>query len=122
MALDARDGHVAWQAELPPIGRISPLGDEEGVIIRLREDSVRSICLPAQFGPPTVLADGTVFVGRSDGKIYQVRPPPTIGTGQAEVRTIEIGASVLPAQPTAWAPGIMAITTCDDIHVFNTSA
>jgi len=111
VAFDARTGAPQWSTELPPYGRLAARGDEEGFLQR-RELKLRDQCLPAQFGSPTVSADGTVYVGRADGLLYAVER----GTGR--FRTFDAQAGFL-HPGTSWAPGMMAVTTCDGLFVWN---
>eukprot|EP00413_Alexandrium_margalefii_P001577 CAMPEP_0204523412 /NCGR_PEP_ID=MMETSP0661-20131031/6825_1 /ASSEMBLY_ACC=CAM_ASM_000606 /TAXON_ID=109239 /ORGANISM="Alexandrium margalefi, Strain AMGDE01CS-322" /LENGTH=483 /DNA_ID=CAMNT_0051529111 /DNA_START=52 /DNA_END=1503 /DNA_ORIENTATION=+ len=109
-AFDTRSGQPQWTTELPPYGRLSARGDEEGLPAR-QKLGIRTICLPAQFGSPTISRDGTVYVGRADGRLYAVES----GTGR--YRTFDTGAGFL-HPGTSWAPGMMAVASCDGLFVW----
>jgi len=110
-AFDAHTGVPQWSTELPPYGRLAARGDEEGYLER-QQLKHRNQCLPAQFGAPTISADGTIYVGRADGLLYAVES----GTGR--FRTFDAKAGFL-HPGTSWAPGMMAVTTCDGLFVWN---
>jgi outer membrane protein assembly factor BamB len=109
-AFDAKTGQPRWSTELPPFGRMAALGDEEGWIER-RVRHQRDQCLPAQFGAPTVSGNGDIYVGRADGKLYAVEPR----TGKYRVFDTEAGF-LHPG--TIWAPGLMAVPSCDGLFVW----
>mmetsp|Transcript_20722 Transcript_20722/g.64727 ORF Transcript_20722/g.64727 Transcript_20722/m.64727 type:complete len:149 (-) Transcript_20722:81-527(-) len=111
-AFDARTGAPTWSTELPPYGRKAARGDEEGYLERKRLMNPRDQCLPAQFGAPTISADGTIYVGRADGLLYAVE------SGTGKFRTFDAEAGFL-HPGTSWAPGMMAVTTCDGLFVWN---
>jgi len=110
-AYDTRTGEPRWSTELPPYGRLAARGDEEGFLVR-RSLGHRDQCLPAQFGAPTISADGTIYVGRADGFLYAV------GSGTGKFSTFDAEAGFL-HPGTSWAPGMMAVTTCDGLYVWN---
>jgi len=109
-AFSAQTGLPLWSTSLPPYGRYAAAGDEEGVLVR-RALGHRDQCLPAQFNAPTLSADGTIYVGRADGKLYAV------GQGTGTFSTFAAGAGFL-HPGTAWAPGMMAVSSCDGLFVW----
>jgi len=111
-AFDAKTGVPSWSQDLTPYGRMAAAGDEEGFLERLSLGH-RNQCLPAQFGAPTVSGDGTIYVGRADGNLYAIRPK---GSG-AVVTTFQTGAGFL-HPGTSFAPGMMAVTSCDGLFVW----
>jgi len=116
LSLDAATGRVLWRYEAEPYDRRAPMGDEEGFLERMRLTPARSICLPAMWGSPTIAGDGTVYVGRSDGRLYAVRGDAA--SGRAEATTFFTGAGAL-HPGAALAPGLMAFATCDSLFVFH---
>lgn len=109
-AFDARTGEQKWFVELPPYGRLSARGDEEGYLER-KGLQHRDQCLPAQFGSPTISADGTVWVGRADGLLYAVDGK------KGTYRTYDTGTGFL-HPGTSWAPHVMAVASCDGVFVW----
>lgn len=110
-AFETATGNPLWSTELPPYGRLAARGDEEGFLTRISL-GIRSQCLPAQFGAPTIGNDGTVYVGRADGKLYAV------GNATGTFETFDAQAGFL-HPGTSWAPGMMAVTSCDGLFVWN---
>ena len=89
VSMSAADGKVQWRTPFPPYGYNADIGDELGIIERMKAQSQgvlagRTVCLPAQFGGPTVSSNGILYVGRADGFLWAfradsgelVRPPP----------------------------------------------
>jgi outer membrane protein assembly factor BamB len=110
-AFDAKTGEPKWTTELPPYGRTSAAGDEEGYPER-KKLGIRNSCFPEQFGSPTVSGDGTIYVGRADGALYAVES----GTGNFK-KAFETGAG-FQHPGTIWAPGMMAVPSCDGLFVW----
>lgn len=111
-ALDAKTGELVWAKDLTPYGRLAAAGDEEGYALRLSLHH-RPECLPAQFSAPTISGDGTIYVGRSDGNLYAIKPEGS----DAVVNTFHTGAGFL-HPGTSFAPGMMAVTSCDGLFVW----
>jgi len=109
MAFDAQTGEEQWRHEVKPWGRLSAAGDEEGVVERLLNQR-RALCMPSHWGAPTLSADGTVYVGRTDGQLYAVSPSKGVETYRTGAGASHPGAS--------FAPGMMAYTDCDSLYVF----
>lgn len=109
-AFDAGTGEPLWTHAVPPLGRVAFAGDEEGWLTR-KALGHREICLPAHWTAPTIDADGTVYVGRSDGKMYKYSP----ATGES---TFTTGTAGLHSGMT-FAPGMAAYADCDSVYVWN---
>mmetsp|Transcript_89809 Transcript_89809/g.199545 ORF Transcript_89809/g.199545 Transcript_89809/m.199545 type:complete len:486 (+) Transcript_89809:44-1501(+) len=145
MAFDAFTGMPQWQFQAPvyhsppfvdPV--MAAYGDYQGVTERAAA-GVQPICLPAHWSCPTITGDGAVLAGRSDGNLYAIRGPAARTDGRlpnlAHVRSTALlgidyatsdgveaeifeakGASLHGA--SAFAPGMMAFSTCDTLYVF----
>ena len=116
VSLDAASGDKQWELPIKPYGRESAIGDEEGVLIRLKYDRRRPVCAPPQWSAPVISGDGVVHIGRADGHLYAISPPSSTNS-LPNVRKFDAGSAFL-HPGTAWAPGLMAVTTCDTLHVF----
>lgn len=118
-AFDPASGTPQWSFEFPPYGRVAARGDEEGVLARTAL-GIWDQCLPAQFSSPTFSSDGTVYVGRADGKLWAVGDKNGDGTisPETEVATFDTQAGFL-HPGTSFAPGTMAVTSCDSLFVWN---
>ena len=142
MAFQASTGMPRWQYQAPvyhsPPGVVPLLaayGDYQGVLSRMAHH-VQGICLPAHWSCPTISGDGTIFAGRSDGKLYMVNGPSaddlsklpqinsTLPLGIDYPTSNGVTASVFDARgaslhgAAAFAPGMMAFGTCDSLYVF----
>eukprot|EP00440_Ansanella_granifera_P004553 gb/GFBE01004936.1/.p1 GENE.gb/GFBE01004936.1/~~gb/GFBE01004936.1/.p1 ORF type:complete len:485 (+),score=108.58 gb/GFBE01004936.1/:1-1455(+) len=131
MALDAESGELLWQYQNEPWHGPQAKGDIEGALERAAV-GVQTICLPAHWSAATISADGVVFGARSDGRLYAVRGPAnTAPLGQdpaslpvdfattpgVEAEIFDAGGASLHGA-TAWAPGQLAVGTCDSLFVF----
>lgn len=119
LAFDAATGEQLWRFEAPPwFGPAA--GDAEGEAIR-RSLKHRHACVPASWSSPTFAADGTVYVGHESGLLYALRDADGDGVvgGNEEVSSFDTRAGFLHSG-TSFAPGMMAIASCDSLFVFNT--
>lgn len=127
MAFDASTGKPQWfyQAPLFETPTAMAVGDLEGLV-----DRHGSICLPAHWGAPIITNDGTIYVGRMDGKLYALTGPIDAGnlevpssmdfesTDGVNVETFDAHGASLHGS-SAFAPGMMAFATCTDtVFVF----
>mmetsp|Transcript_72471 Transcript_72471/g.167887 ORF Transcript_72471/g.167887 Transcript_72471/m.167887 type:complete len:471 (+) Transcript_72471:78-1490(+) len=131
MALDAATGDELWRFQAPPFSNIEGLarGDVEGYDVRAasKDPYVLPICAPAHWGAPIITGDGTVYAIRMDGLLYAVRAPtvseaPATGidfhsSSGVEVETFDALGCALHGS-FAFAPGTMALQTCDSLWVF----
>lgn len=135
MAFDAASGELQFKWQAPVIGRDDVVGDAEGLATRLVTDPLHIFCLPPQWSAPTMAADGAVYIGRADGFLYVLRAParsqfeaPGVATERlpinfdstpgVDVERFDLGAGFTHGG-TAWAPGMMAIATCDTLFVYH---
>mmetsp|Transcript_115759 Transcript_115759/g.160619 ORF Transcript_115759/g.160619 Transcript_115759/m.160619 type:complete len:497 (-) Transcript_115759:115-1605(-) len=112
-AFDVATGKQIWTHKLPSWFRLAAMGDEEGLGQRI-ENNDRLFCLPAPLTTPTIAGDGTVYVGEVSGRLYGVKH---LGDGKVEEHYFDTGGAFLHGG-AALAPGMLAITTCDSLHVF----
>mmetsp|Transcript_87329 Transcript_87329/g.255412 ORF Transcript_87329/g.255412 Transcript_87329/m.255412 type:complete len:488 (-) Transcript_87329:76-1539(-) len=118
IAFDTKTGATRWNYRTPNWQRRAAKGDEEGFLERATYQ--RSlICLPTSWGTPTMSGDDTVYVGHVSGLLYAVKDhngddhiDPT-----TDLSTFDMDAAPLPNNP-AWAPGMMAVASCDTLFVF----
>lgn len=108
LAFNAQTGESQWSTELPMYGRLAARGDEEGYLQRKKLHH-RDQCLPTQLTAPTISGDGTVYVGRADGLLYAVK--------RGNYTTFDAAAGFM-HPGTAWAPGMMAVASCDGLFVW----
>mmetsp|Transcript_120260 Transcript_120260/g.285741 ORF Transcript_120260/g.285741 Transcript_120260/m.285741 type:complete len:473 (-) Transcript_120260:42-1460(-) len=126
LALDAATGDTIWEYQAKPWSGVHGFGagDVEGLATRLH-DRIQFMCLSAHWSAPMIDGDGSVLVGRMDGKLYQVLGPERefvdaenteVSTGVA-ARLIDLQSSSLHGALSA-APGMFAVSTCDTLRVF----
>lgn len=108
IALDAVKGSLLWSHEVPAWH-----GWGAG-------DTMEQVCLPDSFGNAAISGDGTVFVGFQSGHLIGINDKD--GNGQIspeEIAEFDTGRCV---QGTpAIAPGMLAFTPCNGLHVFKTA-
>jgi len=135
MAFDAATGTPQWHFNAKAYdGPFSMAkGDIEGYGERSRFNKGHEICLPAHWSSANIDGNGFVYAARSDGFVYGVRGPaaaaPLTSAALAQLRPdfestpgLEVrvfdgqGASLHGA--FAFAPGRMAVATCDTLYMF----
>lgn len=115
--LDAASGELRWRYEFPRWDSIHVMGDDEGILTRLGA-GVQPFCIPNGWGSPSVDASGTIFLGHQNGHLYSLRDADGNGRiSESEVSVFSMGASSTHFGG-AYAPGMMAWTSCDSVFVF----
>ncbi|CAK0798365.1 unnamed protein product [Prorocentrum cordatum] len=115
-ALDPNTGDLRWSKEGPTLWTGFCAGDKEGADIR-RAMGGREKCSPNSWSIPVIDAAGDLYIGNHVGALYkygqsngnQVQLLSTLNTGVAtQDAAIAIG------------DGVMAVTTCTSLIVFQT--
>jgi len=121
IAFDAYTGATKWTYRAPDWQRLAGKGDEEGVVTRSAQGMAFPFCSPTAWGAPALSGDDTVYVGHVSGLLYAVKDHNSDGyiDPEAEVSTFDMDAAPLRSNP-AWAPGMMAVASCDSLFVFKT--
>jgi len=122
VALDAQTGQTLWTFSPPLYRGLSCAGDEELFWPRLmkrREDPLGDeYCLPDSWSQAVIDANGTVFVGNMDGRLYIVRDED--GDGEIagrEASSLDFGNAFQATQ--AIAPGMFVVVPCGGgMHVW----
>mmetsp|Transcript_35673 Transcript_35673/g.113370 ORF Transcript_35673/g.113370 Transcript_35673/m.113370 type:complete len:507 (-) Transcript_35673:96-1616(-) len=110
LVIDAEKGQLQQDHQVKPYGGIAAAGDEEGYLER-GQNHTRKTCGPPHWSAPTISKDGTVFVGRVDGRLYAYHPERGVSS------TYYTGTA--PTHPgVSFAPGMMAYADCDSLYVF----
>jgi len=117
-AFDAETGEPQWRVELPTWRWYSAAGDEEGLATR-RKNGHRLICLPPASSYLTLDAQGAIYFGHLDGRLYRIKDWNGDGRIDAgtEVCAFEAGSGFLTGGPSI-APGVLAVASCDTLYVF----
>mmetsp|Transcript_15392 Transcript_15392/g.26933 ORF Transcript_15392/g.26933 Transcript_15392/m.26933 type:complete len:523 (-) Transcript_15392:197-1765(-) len=129
---DAETGALQWQYQEPVYMEPAARGDSEGFKQRMLMNSPHVVCLPAPWSSPTVDGSGAIYLGHMSGLLHVLRGPAAGSfekdekalsemepetTPGVQVYSMDLGAGYLHGG-TAWAPGMMAVATCDTLHVF----
>jgi outer membrane protein assembly factor BamB len=119
-ALDPHNGHMRWKRDGPTLWRTECAGDKEGADIR-RAMGGREACHPNSWSIPAMDAAGDTYVGNQVGELQ--RWGSTSGGG---ARTVELLSTLSTGQAfqdaaISFGDGVMAVTTCTSLIVFQTS-
>lgn len=106
-AVDAETGKVKWIFNLPMWYGATP------------GDSPTFICMPDSFSNPSISGDGVAYIGTMTGRIYALQDVD--GDGQLDESKGEVSywnASFGFQGSPGIAPGLLAVTPCNGLHVF----
>lgn len=120
LAFDPETGSPRWRfSAVPAWEGYMARGDEEAFLARAVTFGIRAMCGPASWTAPTLDAAGAVYLGHAGGGLYALRDADGDGVvqGPLEVSTFDAEAAFMPAG-ASFAPGIMAIASCDGLFVF----
>jgi len=122
-AFDAQTGEPRWRFDdIQPWGKVNCRNDEEEFLQhKLKGHDSRPVCGPASWSSPTIDGRGTVFVAGMNGIFYAIRDADGDGiiNSKTEVSQLDIGSASLHGG-AAFAPGLMAFSSCNRLHVFQT--
>lgn len=123
LAFDAQAGTPQWRyRDIPSWGKVASAGDEEHFWYRIfKGQYVRPVCGPASWSAPTVDGRGTTYAAAMNGYMYAIRDADGNGAidSETEVSIMRLGAASLHGG-SAFAPGMMAFASCDELFVFRT--
>mmetsp|Transcript_142421 Transcript_142421/g.442862 ORF Transcript_142421/g.442862 Transcript_142421/m.442862 type:complete len:251 (+) Transcript_142421:260-1012(+) len=118
VALDADTGKQKWQHTFMVWDRPTAMGDQEGYKQKLVSQPFRAMCCPVAYSSPSVDGNGVVYIGHMSGNIYGVKDWDKNGRiTEDEVYKFNAEGAFLHSGP-AFAPGMFAFTTCDQLFVF----
>lgn len=118
---DAKTGHQTFFMHGEDGGKQYCAADNLG--FRLRKLlGIRNICAPLAWSSPTITPDGTIYIGNQFGKLMQINDLNGDGhiNTATELSVFEAGAAFTD-QGGSFAPGMMAIASCDTLFVFNSN-
>mmetsp|Transcript_34380 Transcript_34380/g.109129 ORF Transcript_34380/g.109129 Transcript_34380/m.109129 type:complete len:526 (-) Transcript_34380:67-1644(-) len=120
VAMDAATGQRLWTWTPPVYPRLACKGDEEALVLRMTM-GIRSQCMTASWGAPSIGGDGVVYAPHMNGMVYAIKDINGNGIIEeaTEVTSFDAESAFLHGGPT-FAPGTMAVTTCDSLWVWNT--
>jgi len=116
---DAETGGLRWIFHGPMQTGLLQAGDAEGMAFR-KKRGIRPFCMPNGWSASTIDSDGTVFVGNEEGNFYALRDMDGDGVvfGPNEVALYDAKAAFSGSSSPAFAPGLMAVASCDTLLVF----
>lgn len=117
---DAATGELQWVFDGPrQIGLKMASYD-----LPLEEQKKQKVfCIPTPWGAPTIDATGTVYIGNQEGPFFALRDSNGDGRvqGEGEVSSFETMRAFIGSEAPSFAPGMIAVNTCDKLHVFKYS-
>lgn len=122
-SFDAASGRLQWRLELPTYFGFAAAGDEAGALQR-QAAGVRDICLPAASSAYTMDAQGAVYFGHMDGRLYKIKDWNGDGNidFDSEVCSYDTKTAGLVGSPTIAPGGYLIYAGCDGLYVFRDSA
>mmetsp|Transcript_142422 Transcript_142422/g.442867 ORF Transcript_142422/g.442867 Transcript_142422/m.442867 type:complete len:252 (+) Transcript_142422:260-1015(+) len=118
VALDAATGKRRWKHTLMVWSRPTAKGDQEGYAQKIATQPWRAMCCPVAYSSPSVDGNGVVYIGHMSGKIFGVKDWDKNGRiSDDEVYEFDAEGAFLHSGP-AFAPGVFAFTTCEQLFVF----
>ncbi|CAK0860509.1 unnamed protein product [Prorocentrum cordatum] len=119
--LDPQNGHSRWTREGPTLWSDRCAGDLEGGDIR-RAMGGRAACEPGAWSTPVVDSYGDVYIGNQVGELQRwgSRDRSVGARGVELLSTLSTGVA-FQDQAISFAPGVMAVSTCTSLIVFQTA-
>jgi outer membrane protein assembly factor BamB len=121
-SVDPGSGHIRWMKDGPTLWTSHCAGDKEGSDIR-RAMGGRAKCSPNSWSTPVMDAAGDVYVGNQVGVLQRWGSQGGVpGARNVELlSTLTTGVAFQDAA-IAFADGVMAVSTCTSLLVFQTYA
>merc|ERR1712032_987287 len=118
-ALSAKTGEPIWTLALPTYKRTMQMGDAEFVYRNMLWHGNATLCWPVPYGSGAVDASGIMYFGYQDGFVHAVKDENGDNRidPEREVSSKDVGCAFNGAG-VALAPGMLAIASCDGLHVF----
>jgi len=118
-AYDAETGSQLWVFEGPAQNDTLQRGELEGMQERAMS-RVRPLNMGLPWSVPTIDADGTVYIGSSEGPLFALRNEDgnSVVNGTSEVASMDALACFPSDSAPSFAPGMMAMSTLDTLYVF----
>mmetsp|Transcript_22332 Transcript_22332/g.47612 ORF Transcript_22332/g.47612 Transcript_22332/m.47612 type:complete len:464 (+) Transcript_22332:69-1460(+) len=118
-AYDAKTGKIQWVFEGPKQQGRFVAGDAEGVSARSL-NQIQTMTMPNPWGPPSIDAKGTVYLGGETGQFFALQDSNGDGRveGIEEVSSFETGAAFVGSSGPALAPGMLAVGSINQLYVW----
>ncbi|CAK0868981.1 unnamed protein product [Prorocentrum cordatum] len=118
-AVDPPNGHIRWTKAGPTLWAGMCAGDLEGGDIR-RAMGGRAACAPGAWSAPAIDQHGDVYIGSQVGELQRWGTENSGGARDVRLlSTLNTGVA-FQDQAVAFATGIMAVSTCTSLLVFQT--
>lgn len=130
VALNAETGDMLWKFNAAPYNFPFAAGDGQRTLHLVMHGPsphlIRQICLPAHWSAPAITGDGTVYIGRMDGKLYVVHgalagdevgeltKDPETGV---HAQVLKVGSAPVHGA-LGFADGLLSYATCDSLYVW----
>jgi len=114
--MDPTSGHIRWMKEGPTLWTGFCAGDKEGADIR-RAMGGREKCNPNSWSLPVADSSGDLYIGNQVGVLQRIGSPTGRSKDVQLLSTLTTGVAFQDAA-IAFAPGIMAVSTCTSLIVF----
>jgi len=118
-SLDSNNGHFRWARDGPTLWSPSCAGDREGADVR-RAMGGRAACTPNSWSTPVVDAVGDIYVGNQVGVLQKWGSQTGRNRDVQLLSTLTTGVAFQDSA-IAFADGIMAVSTCTSLIVFQTN-
>jgi len=119
--MDPDSGHVRWMRDGPTLWTGFCASDKEGSDIR-RTMGGREKCQPNSWSAPMMDSLGDVYVGNQVGVLQRIGAPNGGGTRDIQLLSTLTTGSAFQDSAIAFADGVMAVSTCTSLIVFQTYA
>jgi len=119
--MDPDSGDVRWMRDGPTLWTSFCASDKEGADIR-RAMGGRAACAPNSWSAPMMDALGDVYVGNQVGVLQRIGAPNGGGTRDIQLLSTLTTGAAFQDSAIAFADGVMAVSTCTSLIVFQTYA
>lgn len=112
VALDAETGETQWTFTPPPWVHDSGNGESRRLKPRNNVYTNELLCVPSSWSAPTISADGTVYAGFMDGKLYAVHGDANNDGKITDGEYSMFDAGDAWSGSVAMAPGLLVAAPC----------
>ncbi|CAK0834146.1 unnamed protein product, partial [Prorocentrum cordatum] len=118
-AVDPPNGDIRWSKDGPTLWADMCAGDKEGGDIR-RAMGGRAACVPGAWSTPAIDQRGDVYIGSQVGELQRWGSETNEGAKSVKLLSTLTTGVAFQDQAVAFSTGIMAVSTCTSLLVFQT--
>ncbi|CAK0853774.1 unnamed protein product [Prorocentrum cordatum] len=118
-AVDPPNGDIRWSKDGPTLWAGMCAGDKEGGDIR-RAMGGRAACVPGAWSTPAIDQRGDVYIGNQVGELQRWGSETNEGAKSVKLLSTLTTGVAFQDQAVAFSTGIMAVSTCTSLLVFQT--